>query len=120
MNERSISHLTAQEHQAVTAFIRRLHERFPGEILDITLFGSKARGDSGLWSDVDILVIVTEESWPRRAEISMLAADVSLAYDVLLAPRVIGRERWERMKQDQFSLYRNIVAEGISLAPVLS
>jgi len=43
-----------------------------------------------------------------------------LAYDVLLAPRVIGRERWERMKQDQFSLYRNIVAEGISLAPVLS
>jgi len=119
MNEQAVFHLTATERQAVATFVQQLHERFPGEILDVSLFGSKARGDSGPWSDVDILVTVTEESWPRRAAISTLAADVSLAYDILLAPRVIGRERWERMKREQFSLYRNIAAEGISLTPVL-
>jgi len=79
------------------------------------LFGSKARGDSHPWSDIDILIIVSEEDWPLRQEINTLAARVSLQYDVLLGPRVIGQERWERMKRHRFSLYRNVAAEGIPL-----
>ena len=115
MSEVPISHLTAQEHQAIEAFILRLRKRFPGRILQTTLFGSKARGDSRQWSDIDILIIVNEEDWPFRQEISTLAARVSLEYDVLIGPRVIGQERWERMKQHRFGLYQNIVAEGIPL-----
>jgi hypothetical protein len=72
---------------------------------------------SGPWSDIDILVIVREESWPLRGEISTLAARVSLEYDVLIGPRVIGLERWEGMERDGFSLYRNITAEGVPLTP---
>jgi hypothetical protein len=116
MNERSIAVLDERERDAVGAFIDRLNERFPGEVLQVTLFGSKARGDSGPWSDIDILITVKEESWSLRGDISTVAADVSLEYDVLIGPRVIGQERWERMKQDGFSLYRNITAEGIPLA----
>ena len=117
MNERSIAVLDERERDAVGAFIHRLNERFPGEVLQVTLFGSKARGDSGPWSDIDILITVKEESWSLRGDISTVAADVSLEYDVLIGPRVIGLERWERMKQEGFSLYRNITAEGIPLAP---
>ncbi len=84
------------------------------------LFGSKARGDSGPWSDIDILIVVQEESWPLRQEISTLAARVSLDYDVLIGPRVIGQERWEGMRQDRFRLYQNITAEGIPLSPLVS
>jgi predicted nucleotidyltransferase len=117
MNERSTANLNEKERQAIGAFIHRLNERFPGEILQVTLFGSKARGDSGPYSDIDILITVKEESWPLRGEISTVAADVSLEYDVLIGPRVIGLERWDRMKRDGFSLYHNIIAEGIPLAP---
>jgi predicted nucleotidyltransferase len=117
VSERSMALLTAIEQQAIQVFVQRLHERFPGEIRQVALFGSKARGDSGPWSDIDILITVREESWSLRGEISTLAADVSLEYNVLIGPRVIGLERWERMKQEGFSLYKNIVAEGIPLAP---
>jgi len=112
-----MSHLTTEEHQAINAFVDRLYEQFPGEIVQVSLFGSKARGDSGPWSDIDILTVVKEESWALRGEISTLAARVSLECDVLIGPRVIGKERWERMKRDGFSLYQNIVAEGICLIP---
>jgi hypothetical protein len=44
-----------------------------------------------------------------------LAADVSLECDVLLGPRVIGQERWERLKQRSFGLYQSVAAEGIPL-----
>jgi predicted nucleotidyltransferase len=117
MNAASVARLSENESQAVRTFVHRLHERFPGEILQTTLFGSKARGDSGPWSDIDILMVVREESWSLRGEISTLAARVSLEYDVLIGPRVIGLERWERMKLDGFSLYRTITAEGIPLTP---
>ena len=113
----SAEHLQERERQAVRVFVHRLHERFPGEILQTTLFGSKARGDSGPWSDIDILMVVKEESWSLRGEISTLAARVSLEYDVLIGPRVIGLERWERMKLARFSLYQTIAAEGIPLTP---
>ncbi len=117
MTKVSISHLTAQERQAIKIFIARLRGRFPGRILQTILFGSKARGDSRPWSDIDILTIVNEEDWPTRQEINTLAARVSLECDVIIGPRVIGQERWERMKQHRFSLYRNVAAEGIPLTP---
>jgi predicted nucleotidyltransferase len=122
MNGDPIPHLTTQEHHAIESFISRLRERFPERILQTILFGSKARGDSQPWSDIDILIIVSEEDWPLRQEISTLAARVSLEHDVLIGPRVIGQERWERMKQRRFGLYQNIVAEGIPLtsAPIHS
>lgn len=112
--------LTAKERRAIDAYLGRLRERFPGEILQAILFGSKARGESGPWSDIDILTIVKEESWPLREEINTLAARVSLEYDVLLGPRVIGQERWLHMERDQFGLYWNVTTEGILLEPAFT
>ena len=99
MNERSLEHLTTNERKAVEAFVQSVQEHLAGEILEATLFGSKARGDSAPWSDIDILITVREENWTLRAEVSTLAADISLEYDVLIGPRVIGQARWERMKR---------------------
>lgn len=115
MNERAIEHLTTKEQRGVQAFLQSLQEHLAGQVLQTILFGSKARGDSTRWSDIDILIIVREESWPLRAEISTLAADVSLKYGILIGPRVIGRERWERMKVAGFGLYKNVAAEGVPL-----
>jgi predicted nucleotidyltransferase len=115
MSHRGIEHLTANEQRAVHAFLQSLQEHLGDQVLQTILFGSKARGDGTRWSDIDILITVREESWPLRAEVSTLAADVSLEYGVLLGPRVIGQERWERMKQAGFGLYKNVAAEGVPL-----
>jgi hypothetical protein len=40
-------------------------------------------------------------------------ARVSLDYDVLIGPRVIGKQRWEWMKREHSSFYHNVAAEGI-------
>lgn len=107
---------SSNEHQAVASFLALLQQQYPKRVLQTILFGSKARGDSRPWSDIDILIVVDRDDWHLSHAISNLAANVSLEYDVLIGPRVIGQERWERMKERRFSLYQNIAAEGIPLA----
>ncbi len=109
-------HLEPGERGAVNEFLDLLRRHHPGRVLQTVLFGSKARGERTPGSDIDILVIVDQEDWRLSHAISDLAADVSLEYDVLIAPRVIGQERWERMTRLGFSLYKNIAAEGIPLS----
>ena len=115
MSKSLSSLLSPNERRAVTKFAELLHQHFPERIRQIALFGSKARGDSRPWSDIDLLIVTDSENWQFQHAISTLAARVSLEYDVLIGPRVIGQERWERMKQRRFGLYQNIAAEGIPL-----
>ena len=107
--------LTIQEWTAVQAFLQRLHRDYSQAVQWAALFGSKARGDSEPDSDIDILIVVDEESWTLRDAISAIAARVSLEYSVLIGPRVIGQERWARMAKERFSLYENVAREGIPL-----
>jgi predicted nucleotidyltransferase len=90
-----------------------LYQSLPEKIESVALFGSKARGDSQRGSDIDVLVILSEEDRELRREILRQAARFSLDHDVLLSPRVIGAERWERMRG--FSLYQNVLQDAASL-----
>lgn len=107
--------LAPREREAIRVFLQKLHNAYGDLIRKTILFGSKARGDSEPESDIDILIIVAEESWALRDDISRIAARESLAYDVLIGPRVIGLDRWGRMASDRFALYENISREGLTL-----
>jgi predicted nucleotidyltransferase len=105
--------LSQQENQAIGAFVSQGQKNFPSQIIRFALFGSKARGDSGPDSDVDILVLVKEEDRDLRGKLIDLASDISLEYEVLLSPRVIGEERWRARKG--FQLYQNIARDAVAI-----
>jgi predicted nucleotidyltransferase len=113
----ALSFLTPKEHQAVMVFLERLRRDHGQDVQRTVLFGSKARGDSAPDSDIYILIVVAQESWPLRDAISLIASRVSLEYGVLIGPRVIGQERWRGMARDCFSFYRNVESEGVPLSP---
>lgn len=107
------THLTPQEQRALQKFVAHLQQSIPTQVKSVALFGSKARGDSQRDSDTDVLIILNQENRELRRSILKQAARISLEYDVLLSPRVIGEERWEQMSS--FSLYRNVVRDAIAL-----
>jgi len=108
--------LATSDQQALQEFVAYLQRSMPDKVEFLALFGSKARGDSQQGSDIDVLVILVEEDRELRRKILKRAARFSLAYDVLLSPRVIGAERWEKMRG--FSLYQNVQQEAAGLEMV--
>ena len=118
-----MSHLMPDDRTAIEEYVATIRERFPSRILDVILFGSKARGDAGTESDIDLVVVVDAENiedmeFPEvRSALWRIASQVSLQYDVVLSCRVFDRGRWARAKRMRLPLYRAVVSDGISLFP---
>lgn len=105
--------LKQRDQQALRAFVNYLHTLLPDKVDFVALFGSKARGEGHQNSDIDVLVILAQEDRILRREILRQAARLSLMYDVILSPRVVGAERWQKMRG--FSLYQNVQRDAIEL-----
>lgn len=108
-------HLSPNEERAIEVFVRRLQAGFGQDVTDVRLFGSKARGEAGPDSDVDILVLVKRPDYALKHAILWLSAEVSLAYDVLLSPRVVPPAAWQKMGRADTLFYRTVCTEGIPL-----
>jgi len=117
MNHRSLAFLPIQERQAIEEFMRCVRQTFSRQVEQMILFGSKARGENNLYSDIDVLLVTDNEDWRFCHAISDIAADVSLHYDVLIEPHVIEQTRWERMRRGRFVLRETVRNEGIALFP---
>lgn len=109
--------LSPREQEALDAFVQRLYSRHKEHVRSVVLFGSKARGDAGPDSDVDLLVRLTNDDPHLRSTVRRLAAQVSLEYDLLLSVQAVSRSRWDELSQYRFPLYQALQREGIPLTP---
>ena len=107
--------LSPKESRAVREFIRTVRLAYGDKIQRAALFGSKARGDWTKYSDVDILLITTDDQWRFRQPLSALRSDIALKYDVELDIRVISEKRWQYMKNIQAGLYQNIARDAVPI-----
>lgn len=82
----------------------------------IILFGSQARGDSKIGSDIDILVVVDipkEQLAKIRREMRNLASDISLERDELVSLIISDKQEYDDMANTLF--YRNVAKDGVEL-----
>ena len=107
--------LSDNEREALESLVKRLHAEYNGHIESVMLFGSKARGDFGPDSDIDVAVVLDNDDPHLRSDVRGTAADVSLEYDVLISVRAIGRSHWERISHYRFPFYQSLETDGIPL-----
>jgi len=93
--QNNLSRLTIDERDAVLEFVSRLRALFGQRIREIILFGSKARGQSEGFSDIDILIVLDKISIQIKKAISELAAEQNIKHDVLISTIRYGTATWE-------------------------
>jgi predicted nucleotidyltransferase len=118
MSGNGLDHLSPTEREAIIEFVRLLGEQFGNLVSSVALFGSKARGDSTLDSDLDVLVVVDSDDWRVHKRIRYLAADICLRYDIDLSPRVWSISHRQEMEELRSLLYQNVRRDSINLLEI--
>jgi predicted nucleotidyltransferase len=109
--------LQPNEEMAVSECLSRLMDHLNGRLVEMHLFGSKARGDFMPDSDLDLLIILENDDWKTKDAVRFIAADVSLEYDVLINTHILSLARWERMVRQQATLWQEVQRDGVPLIP---
>jgi|SRR3990167_3634989 len=107
--------LTPNEREAVTEFVKILRQQLGPLIKEIILFGSKARGDSKKYSDIDILIVLKNLSWEIKKTISKLAAQENIKHNVLISTIRYDVDTWENPVIKLSPFGRTVREEGIQL-----
>lgn len=107
--------ISETEEKALREFVDELRKRFGNLILETKLFGSKARGKSETFSDIDVFILVKNFDWDLRFKISEIANDISIKYDVLISDIVFSFEEMNNRVIKSTPFIQNIEREGIPL-----
>jgi predicted nucleotidyltransferase len=110
-----INTLTIEERKAISEFARLLKGRFGNIIKDIILFGSKARGESNRYSDIDILIVLTKTSWEIKKGISELAAQENLKHNVIISTVRYDSSTWDNPAVKTSPFAKAVREEGVWL-----
>ena len=110
-----LQYLNSREKAALSEFVARLQERYADEVMLVTLFGSKVRGDFDEESDLDVLVVVESDGWRFHREISFIGSRVSLDYDVNVSPKAVTPTHYRDLQELRTPFFESVQAEGVDL-----
>jgi uncharacterized protein len=114
VNEKSLS-LTASERAALDGYLANLHRQYGDRLVRVVLFGSKARGDFDVESDLDVLVVLHDGDWHLRDAVALAVFEPMIENGVVLSPLIVDIADYAWWQKHNAPIYRNICAEGVEL-----
>jgi predicted nucleotidyltransferase len=95
--------------------LRKLKETLARDfrLVELRLFGSKARGDSDPESDIDVLIVLEELNREVRKQVSTLCSDLSIDHHVVIAPILYSLAEFTSGHTRITPFYRNVEREGV-------
>ncbi|HEX9972849.1 MAG TPA: nucleotidyltransferase domain-containing protein, partial [bacterium] len=76
-----MKNLTHVEKNALKDVQKILTQKYRDNLIVLKLFGSKARGDSQRYSDIDLLAVVEKDSWQASDKMSDDIFDIMEKYN---------------------------------------
>jgi len=105
--------LSTTDRSVATTFKRRLQGISP--VLDMRVYGSRARGDAAPDSDLDIYIEMESVTPQLRRQISEVAWEVGLEMDRVISTLVVTSEQLEHGPMGVNPIILNVQAKGVPL-----
>ena len=108
--------LTPAEQAWLDGYRQTLAEDYPGLVDDILIFGSKARGDAGPDSDLDVLVVLTEADRRVKDDIGYLGYLLAVLSGAVPSILVYTKDEWAEREKDGSPFYGAVMRDGVRVA----
>jgi len=92
-----------------------LQKQLGGRLLKMVLYGSRARGDFVIESDIDIAIIVRELSRELKHQILDGVAEIEMRYLTPLSVLILSENEFEYLKSRERRIALDIEKEGVVL-----
>jgi len=106
-----------RESSVLQEFKDAVTERLSHAVKLIKVFGSRARGNAKEWSDLDVLIIIKEDSTSIEEKIREIRYETMWRYNFhpLISLLLLSEEEYASLSRLQTGLWRNIEREGVTL-----
>ena len=108
--------LTADEQAWLDEYRDALAKQFPDVVEEIIIYGSKARGDAGPDSDVDVLVVISSGGRNTKRAVRHLGHMLAVVSDAVPSIMVYTREEWSSRQQSGSPFYQAVMRDGVPVA----
>ncbi len=85
------------------------------KVLELRVFGSRARGDAGPESDLDVLVVVDHLDHSIEKHISECAWEAGFPEDVLIMPVAVSMDAVKHSPLSESAFIKNVYREGVAV-----
>ncbi len=107
--------LNTKEKSALKQFKADLEQSLSSQLIELKLFGSKARGDDRPDSDLDVLVIVATDDWHICDTVYDIATDILLQTDLCISPKIISKDKFNQLRKENTSFICNVSRDAITV-----
>ena len=109
--------LTGSEKGLIEKYCQRLRGEFPGQVEQILLFGSHARGAAEPQSDIDLLIVLKSQERQLKRQVLDLAWEVMSDYGfkAFLSPIVFFKKDYDWYQRWNSSFLTNVSQDAIFL-----
>lgn len=114
-NKPRLSHIDRHTAQIIQQFVTDTKHLLKEHVIAEYLFGSYATNRQTALSDIDILIIVNHYTPELQWQMSGLASDYSLEYDICFSPLLQDIQVWKKNQQAHTLFYQEVTEHGIRL-----
>lgn len=112
---KTLPHIPSHISRIIQRFVKDSKQILQENVIAEYLFGSYATNTYTPVSDIDILIVVNTFTPEIRRQMSGLASEYSLEYDVYISPIIKDSQVWNKNKHYHTLFYQEVTHHGILL-----
>ena len=113
MRKKTRMRLKRSERAWLKAYREELASKYAEWVEEMIVYGSKARGDAGPESDLDILLIVKNKAKARKRELRGVGYLLAATTDVMASIMAYTRQEWDARGTSGSAFRRNVERDGV-------
>jgi predicted nucleotidyltransferase len=105
--------LSAEEQAWLDAYREALTKNHPEAVQEMLIYGSKARAQAHVESDLDVLLIVKNEARARKRELRWIGYMLAAKTDVLPSIFAYTEEEWESRRRSGSTFRKAVERDAV-------